>query len=170
MTENTAVADGLSEEDLSDLIQHTLANNGTLKDIRGLTAEHMEAVYSVAYNLYEQGKYEDAHDMFSFLGLYDHLEKKYWVGLGACRQMMKRYDGAIEAYSMASMLDVDNPEMPLHAAECHLALGNLEGAESGAFAARHWANERGGFDEVRDRAEVLLKHIEASKAAEGETP
>ena len=130
----------------------------------------MEAVYTLAFNMYDQAKYEDAHGLFTFLGLYDHLEKKYWIGLAACRHMLKRYEAAIDAYSMAALFDVDNPEIPLHAAECYLALGNLDGAYSGAFAARHWAERRSGFDAVRDRADIILKHIKDKRSSEEAAP
>jgi len=143
-----------------DLMQSILDNHGTLGDIKGLGADHQEAIYAVAHQLYEQEKYQDAHALFSFLCLYNHLTEKFWYGLGACRHMMKNYKGAIDAYSMAAMLDMENPDYPLFAAECHLALGNLTEAENGAFAAALWAKERG--DQTRRlRAEALTSVIAA---------
>jgi len=164
MSDTASAPDAVSTEEISELIQRTLENHGTMKQIRGLTDTHMATVYALAYNLYQQERYQESHDLFTFLCLYDHLEKKYWIGLAACRQLLKRYAAAIDAFSMAAMLDVENPELPLHAAECHLALGNLEGAESGAFAARHWSEGRTGFDALRDRAALLLERVGKAKA------
>lgn len=162
MTTATATA---GTDELAALIQSALENHGTMKEVRGLTQDHMEAIYTLAYTLYQQERYQEAHDLFTFLCLYDHLETKYWNGLAACRQMRKDYGAAIDAYTMAAMLDVENPELPLRAAECHLALGNLEGAESGAFAALYWIGDKGGYDAVRDRATLMAERVEAAKAA-----
>ena len=157
-------AEGLPEEALS-LFETALDNFYTLKDIRGLTTEQMEGIYALAYNLYDQSLYEEAHNIFTFLCLYDHLETKYWLALGACRQMLKRYQAAIDAFSMAALLDEENPAVPLHAAECYLALDNLDGAEQGAEAARWLAEKHSGHDAVSDRAGVILNYLQDKKAS-----
>lgn len=102
----------------------TILAGGTLKDIKGISSDELEAVYAIAYNLYKTGKLDDADTLFKFLTTYDHMNQKYWFGLGAVRQAMKKFDAACSAYSYASLLDIRDPRPKYHAATCHLATGD----------------------------------------------
>ena len=102
----------------------------TIKELKGLTNDEMEAVYSLAFNFYRTGKFDDAEKLFNFLALFDHLNAKYWMGVGAVRQVKKDYVNAVQAYGYASFLDLKNPKPQLHAAECFLALGDKRNAAS----------------------------------------
>lgn len=154
-----------TQQEIQSLVDDFFEKGGTFKDIKGLSDETMEAVYGVAFNLYSHGKYEDAEKIFRFLGFFDHLNKKYFMGLGACRQMLKKYQEAIESYTFASMLDADDPLPPLHAGECHLATGNLEAAESGFYAAVNWATKP-EHAKVKDRASGLLELVRSARKGE----
>ena len=145
-----------------------LKNGATLRDFHGLTDKQMEAFYSVAYNLYQSGKFEDSHQIFKLLCFYDHLELKYWMGLGACRQMTQNYDGAVQAYAQAAMLDIENPQVPLHAADCFLAMGRMEEADSALTAALHFSEGKPQYAAVRNRAEVMQQLLNKDSGSEGE--
>ncbi|MBQ9368646.1 MAG: SycD/LcrH family type III secretion system chaperone, partial [Victivallales bacterium] len=93
-----------------------------------------EAVYSLGYSFYTTGRYADAEKVFRFLVLFDHLEKKYWTGLGAVYQVQKRYGEAITAYGYASFLDLENPKPQYLAAECFAAMGDKDNALSALAA------------------------------------
>ncbi|HEB77286.1 MAG TPA: CesD/SycD/LcrH family type III secretion system chaperone [Methylothermaceae bacterium] len=153
-------------EEAAALIQEILENGGTLGDLKGFTPEEMEAVYSLAYNLHQQGRFEEAEKLFQFLCFYEHLDKRFWMGLGACRQQLKQYQGAIDAYSVLGMLDMENPYPPLHAADCYAALGDVEKAESALEAAIHWSGDKPEYAEVKNRAELLLRAIKTHEEAE----
>ncbi len=116
----------------------------------------MEVVYAAAYNYFQSGKYAEAEPIFAFLCFNDLFEKKFWLGLGACRQMLGQYDEAVQAYGMAAVLDVEDPDVHLHAADCLLAKGDLEGADSALSAASHWAGDNPTFAATRSRAETIL--------------
>lgn len=106
----------------------------TMRELKGITKAEMEAVYSVGFNMYRTGRYDDAEKIFRFLVLFDHLEPKYWLGVGAVQQVRKDYKGAIASYGYASFLDLANPKPQLHAAECFLALGDKVNAASSLMA------------------------------------
>ncbi|MBK8896534.1 MAG: SycD/LcrH family type III secretion system chaperone [Candidatus Competibacteraceae bacterium] len=165
VTQKAEQAIGFGTEELGKVVDALLATGGTLGAIRGLDHQDFEAIYSVGYSLYNQGKYADAEHLFKFLCFYDHLEKKNWMGLGSSRQMCKDFDGAIQAYSYMALLDVANPYPPLHAGDCYLALGKLEEAESGFFAAVHWAGDKPEYKAARSRAEVLLQAVKTKREA-----
>jgi type III secretion system low calcium response chaperone LcrH/SycD len=120
----------LGEAELTELspIQkkalEVIGSGGTLADVRGLSAEEIETIYSIGFNLYNQAKYALAEPMFQFACFYSHLEPRYWMALGNCRQMAKNYQAAIDAYGMGYMIDVDDPWPPIQAAICYLGLSD----------------------------------------------
>ena len=130
-----------------------------LKDFAGVTDDEMEALYAVALQEFDAGKFEDAENRFLLLCRLDHYSGRFWLGLGATRQMMKRYQDAINAYALAGVHDGENPVPGLRAAECYLALGDLENALSGAKAAIHWSEGKPEFAAFNDRAQALLESI-----------
>ena len=87
-------------------------------------------MYSLAFNYYRTGKFDEAEKLFNFLALFDHLNPKFWMGVGAVRQVKKDFSGAVQAYGYASFLDLSNPKPQLHAAECFLAMGDKRNAAS----------------------------------------
>ncbi|HSI86704.1 MAG: SycD/LcrH family type III secretion system chaperone [Candidatus Methylacidiphilales bacterium] len=145
---------------LTDLLDGFLKNSATLKDVRGLTNENMEAVYSVGYSLYTNGKFEDSEKIFQFLCLFDHLERKYWLGLGGSRQMLKQYDRAVEAYAYAALLDISDPTAASRAADCHIALGKLTEAESSLTAAVEFSRGKPEHEKIFERSSALLELVQ----------
>ncbi len=105
-------------------------NGSTIKELKGISNNELEAVYSLAFNYYRTGKFDEAEKLFNFLALFDHLNQKYWIGVGAVRQVKKDFSGAVQAYGYASFLDLANPKPQLHAAECFLAMGDKRNAAS----------------------------------------
>jgi type III secretion system low calcium response chaperone LcrH/SycD len=103
-----------------------LGAGGMMKDIRGLSGEEIETVYSIGFTLYNQGKYAQAEPMFQFACFYAHLEPRYWMALGNCRQMLKKYQPAIDSYGFAFLIDIEDPWPPIQTAICYLAMGNKE--------------------------------------------
>lgn len=125
----------LTPEILEKTVKEVLSGKKTLKDIRGLKNEEMEACYTAAYNFYNHGKFLEALNIFTLLCTFDNLTPKYWLGLGATRQMLKDFSGAVEAYSLSALLDYTNPKAPFHAADCLLALKEYDKAKMALEAA-----------------------------------
>jgi type III secretion system low calcium response chaperone LcrH/SycD len=146
-----------NQADLDEIVKSFIENAGTLKDIRGLADKDMEAIYAMGYLYYNNAKYEKALDVFRFLCFYDHLERRWWMGLAATWQMMKNFEDAIEAYRFAALLDVEDPTPHLHAADCFLAIGNTKDAESALMAVIHWAGEKPEHAAKKERAQALLQ-------------
>ncbi|EXJ15656.1 SycD/LcrH family type III secretion system chaperone [Imhoffiella purpurea] len=162
---------GVSDEDLARITTDFINNGKTMRELKGIAREELEAVYGIAYNSYAGGDYQKARKLFQFLCFFDHLERKYWLGLGGCRQMLEDYAPAIEAYTFAMLLDSSDPAPPFHAAECHIGLGDREAAISGLTAALEWSGDRPEqFRSLRARAEAMLAILEESgqSAAAGE--
>lgn len=150
------ITHGFSEEQMAKMLEDFVLNGRSIREIQGLTEEQMEAIYATAFTLYNGGRYEDAEKIFHCLCIFDHLGHRYWMGLGATRQMLKKYKDAVDAYSMAAVLDVHDPQASLHAAECHLALGNVEAAKSALTCTIQYA---GSNHAAKARAEALLSFL-----------
>lgn len=127
-----------TELDLQEAARKIIEAGATVKELKGITNEEMEAVYSLAFNFYRTGKYDDAEKIFNFLALFDHLNPKFWMGVGAVRQVKKNYEGAVQAYGYASFLDLHNPKPQFHAAECYLAMGDKRNAASALEALKEF--------------------------------
>lgn len=89
-----------------------------------LSHESLSALYSMAYQLYRNGKYADAKDFFRFLTIANTHDRRFWKGLGACYQMLKDYPAAIECYSVAAIQNPNDPYVHFYAAECSRHAGN----------------------------------------------
>jgi len=149
----------IDEEELGSMIDLFLNEGGTFQDLHGLSDKEMEAVYGIAYTLYESGKYEEALQVFQFLCFNNHYEKRYWVGLGATQQMRKAYEEALQAYAFAAVMDLDDPSIPLHAARCCMALERFKDAEKSLEAASALAEDKAEHADTKARADALLELV-----------
>ena len=137
----------------------------TFKDFARITDDEMEAAYSVAFNLVNQGQFEDAEKLLAWLAGLDQYEPKYLIGLGICRQQLGLFPGAIDAFVAAGVLEVANPIPALRAAECYLAIGRSDLARSGLLAAMHWSGDKAEHAAIRQRATALLEALDRRKEA-----
>jgi type III secretion system low calcium response chaperone LcrH/SycD len=155
----------ITDEQMKSLLDLFMTKGGTFKELKGFTDGEMEAIYAVGYNLLQNGKSDEAEKVFRFLCFFDHLEKKYWLGLGLCRKAQKNFAGAVDAFGLAGILDVKDPRAPMHAAECHIALGNKEAALSGLYAASEFSGDQEKFKPIKDRAQAMSKVLETAPLA-----
>lgn len=159
----------LSEAELDkkveDLGVKCLSDGVPLSAVSGYSQEEMDATHNIAYNLYQQGKYQEAKNLFAFLALYDHFEKHYWIGLGGCYQMLNDYDRALVAYTAATYMDPSDPTPAFHAGECYLAQedwDNVRKVVAGIQAIKNLEmNGDGEYDQIFQRAEALEQRIPA---------
>lgn len=93
-----------------------------------LSGRDLEILYASAYNLYEQGAYAKASELFTGLVLHDPFQTRFWKGLAASKQMQKEYKAALHAWGILALLEGHKPETHFHAAECYLSQGEKEDA------------------------------------------
>lgn len=141
-----------------------LMSGQTMEGAVGRSVKSQEAAYHLAYTFYTQAKYAEAMRIFAFLLTSNHADRRFHNGFAACLQMQGRHQDAMKYYGIASMLDLTDPEPPLHTAECHLALGNrAEARQSLDYAltqARAHAHHRGFVE----RIEALLSFLDRAEA------
>ncbi len=136
----------LNEQVLLEAAKKLVNDVTTVRDMKGISTGEMEAVYSLGYNFYNTGRYDEAEKIFKFLVLFDHMTPKYWIGMGAIQQVRKDYDAAVTSYGYASFLDLEDPKPQYLAAECFFAKGDKDNALSALEALKKFApkeTERG---------------------------
>lgn len=147
-----------------------LGKGRTLGPLLGNSRESQEALYTVAYRLYGQGKYESAERLFAFLLLNNHLDRRHYLGYAACAQMQRQHERALRYYSMAHVLDKTDPRPLMHMGECLIASGEFAKANTvlsfGLIQARHHAEHRAHVA----RLQALLASLERAQAATAKTP
>lgn len=146
-----------------DVMAKVLKEGYTLNQLRGITPDELEAIYSVGFNFYQTGKFAEAEKIFRFLVLLNHLDSKYWTALGAVLQVQKNFDKAIEAYGMATFLDIHNSKSQYFAAECHLLQGNAEKALSALTALETYATSSPTSQEFLAKGKALKAKIEGKQ-------
>ena len=145
---------------IAEAVKSMAMDGSTLKQLKGVSNEELEAVYSLAFGYYRTGKFENAQKLFEFLVLFDHLNAKYWFALGAVQQAQKNFQKAIASYGYSSFLDLENPKPQYHAAECFLALGDKANAASSIMALEQYAPKNTEVGrEYLAKAAVLRKTI-----------
>ena len=118
----------LTDQDIATILS-ALAEGATIGDVCNISNDQIEALYTLAYNLYTSGNFADAGTVFQALCLYKQNDQRFWMGLGGCRQALGEYQGAIDAYSMAGAVALLNePEPFLFGAQCYIRMGDKENA------------------------------------------
>ncbi|MFL9950529.1 SycD/LcrH family type III secretion system chaperone [Paraburkholderia agricolaris] len=141
---------------VKDVMQY-IADGHTPATLRGLSASDYEAAYSVGHQMYEQGSYEDALQIFGFLMTLDYLDRRFALAFGACLQMLGRYEAALKYYVLCVTLDPNDYTPALHMAECFLQLGRPGDARNGLRAIVADYERRGVADPLADRARAMLE-------------
>lgn len=103
-----------------------------------MSQEELQEVYALSYLLYRDRQYHQASLFFRLLVVAQPSEAKYWKGLGACLQMKKSYEEALNCYICSQMLHrhLPDPYLYVYAADCYFALQQVEEGLKALEAAR----------------------------------
>ncbi|WP_095051956.1 type III secretion system translocator chaperone SicA [Pseudomonas sp. Irchel s3b2] len=130
-----------------------------LKDVQGISDEHMNSLYAFAFQFYEQGRLDDAEKFFHFLCIYDFYNSHYWMGLAAVHQLKQSHQKAIDLYAIAFAQGKNDWRPMFYTGQCQLALGRVGKAR----LCFEYVIEQATEDDLRTQARVYLdtlSHIE----------
>lgn len=118
---------------------------GKANPLPKMTPEKVLEVYHIAYRLYRDQRYEEAVHFFRLLTIANPFDGRYWKGLGACLQMQKQYEEAINCYVCTQILNRHtlDPYLFVHAADCYFAVGKKEEGLKALNGAQWSAGEQG---------------------------
>ncbi|VHO02813.1 hypothetical protein [Candidatus Rhabdochlamydia sp. T3358] len=106
-----------------------LKNDKTnLKRFKNLPIEEKKEAYALGRVLYSSGEYMKASYLFTHLVIADPFIDCFWHGLASCKQLLKEYETAIEAWKAVCSLHPKDPLGYFHAAECYLSIENKKEA------------------------------------------
>lgn len=160
MNKKEAQAQVIDEKMLKEFVETFSLSPTTLKELKKISDEEMESIYAAGYSQYTHGRYKDAQVIFNMLTRLDMYTAKYWMGLGACRHMLKDYVKALETYMMAMIMDSKDPQIPFYAADCYIHLKEWEYAKSALVATLEICGEEKKHKNLRNQAQELLKGLE----------
>jgi type III secretion system low calcium response chaperone LcrH/SycD len=164
-TADVVKRDGLTDEQIQRITEDILRGKKTLQEVKGLSDDDVEAIYSVGHSLYLAARYGEARPVFNWLVLLNPYKGKYWLGLAACQQVMKDYKAALTAYALAAMTSAPRDPVPhFHAGECSLALNNPADAAKAFAMAVGFGKGRPRYDKLARKAEALLELIKKGDA------
>lgn len=155
--------ENVSEDEVIGLLEQIMEGETTLAEIKGLSADALELLYSIAHQFYTAGNYERASQFFQNLMLLNHWDVRYTFGLAACMQAQKQYEEALNVYSALYFMDSKNPDIFLNAGICRLALGDKVEAEDAFIMAKEMSRDKKEFKETFTRASGLLEHVQEAK-------
>lgn len=114
------------ESDLSDDVKALIAGlkeGQTMAQMLGISRDELEVIYTVGFNLLNNGDLEKAKDVFTQLVMLDGIEAKYQYCLGYVFQQQGDYATAAKMYVNFLALDATNAEGYMRLGECLLASG-----------------------------------------------
>ena len=149
-----------------DLWQMYLARGGTIKDLRKLDPDQMEAMYTLGYNRFDVGLFQNALKVFRYLALLDHCNPRYFLGIGLCLYKLGHYAEAIPSLSYAERLDKKDPRPSLCMTECFISLKNRRLAKKSLVEAVKRLKSSGGWKYERKQA-CQLKHYLVEQTGRG---
>lgn len=145
------------------LLKKELAEGKTAQELMEFSNETMAKFYAGAYRLFEHRKYVDAGNAFLFLVTLNPYNHDYWLGLGMSTQMNGDFEGAIDAYEMAAICQLNNPIPYFYLAKCLFAVHDRESALQAIDLAIEYAGDDVQYSSLKQQAVIakslLKKHI-----------
>jgi type III secretion system low calcium response chaperone LcrH/SycD len=105
-----------------DVLRKYIEEGKSLQDIIGYSNELMQKLYSAAYDIFQEGRYQESQDAFLFLTTLNPYVYAYWLGLAMSYQFLEEYEQAVLAYECASSVEPDRPFPYYYRAGCHYLL------------------------------------------------
>lgn len=133
-------------------LRDVLAKGVYPKDIVEFSEEAMAKSYKTALQFFQEGRFQDAGDAFLFLCYLDPSKYEYWLGLGMATQMNHNYEGAIDAYELAAICDINSPVPYFYLAKCLFAIHDHESSLQALELAIESAGDDEEFAELKEQA------------------
>jgi type III secretion system low calcium response chaperone LcrH/SycD len=135
---------------------------------KGLLVKHIlkfpdsviESMYSTAYNLYNLGQYEKAQKLFQQLIMLDYTDFRFSFSLAATMHMLKDYEAAIKYYMQCYILERKNPVPYYQSIDCHIQLGELEGAQFAIEQCIKICGKQKAFAPLKEQCKLLKKGLD----------
>ncbi len=112
----------------SEAVKQALDGGATPAAMLGLGHEHIDALYTQAYDLLQVGDIENARSVLTTLLQLEPTNERAVYAMAASHQLEGNMKRAAEIYAIFTALDATNPLGYLRVGECLLALGEVQNA------------------------------------------
>lgn len=150
----------LSQEKIAQIglkqSMQNFAEGKTIQETLGISDEHMQDFYDIALDYFDNKQYDEAADCFLFLIALNPLESNLWIRSGNAEQALHRYHEALQAYSMATFCDADDPFPHLYSAEVYIELKQFVKARQCLQICLRLIEENPRFIPLREMVNSLL--------------
>lgn len=155
------VNDPEQKKEMLEKLSELIYSEGIIpKNALQISDETMEDLYHIAYHLYNNGKLNEALDLFRHLMILDYSSYRFALGAAACSHRLKDYNTAILCYSLAMINDPTNPLPAFYGADCYLELENWEGVSYFCQVVIAIAADQPQFASLRERAQLLNESVQ----------
>lgn len=125
----------------------------------GLNDDFMQSLYSIAYQTFQSGKFNEALANFQVLSTFDPADPKFALGLALCYKEMKKYPRAIEQLIQCTTIDPEDPIPYWHLYECFDEINDPWAAGSFLGAVIYICDQKQTNVDLRKRAEIALQQV-----------
>lgn len=141
----------------------TLFAANTFQEFLGISNETLLWIYSIGYRFIEEKKGEEAYAIFHMLVSFNSLISDYWVALGFAQKLVKEEVDALNSFSMASLLNPENPISRYQSAKLYLNMNQLDDALA-EIEALEEIIESQNLTQLKDSTQTLKNQILMQKS------
>lgn len=129
------------------------------KEALGFSPELMEVIYQHGYNLFHNGKYQDALNIFKILRQLDITDTRYSYAVASCYHYLHQYLDAAENYNLTKYMDPFNPLPCFHLYDCYMQANYPISALQALQEALVLANKSDEYKELKKKIEIEQEHL-----------
>lgn len=132
-----------------------ILSGNTLQGKKALSNEDAKLLYSLGFSLYHSAEYSEANKVFQKLVYANPLDKNHWIAFASSLQMDNKFENSLTAWTMAALIDVEDPLPHYYAGECLLSLKHYDQAIDALKCAKSRLNNRPN-QEINKKVDALL--------------
>lgn len=110
--------DTCSEADIEEAVGAFMLGDITLAQLEGISADEIYAIADLGYDLFEEGKLEDAQKIFEGLNSYNPMDAYFHNVLGSISQKKQEWEQAVGYFNAASQLYSEDVSTWTNLGEC----------------------------------------------------
>lgn len=166
VNENMADATKDKKKEQAKLLSKVFEKGMSPREALGMTDAQFAELYSYAYYLFGQKKYNESKELFKFLSTLDPKNTDFFISIGVCYHQLKDYEGALTFYLMANGLNAEDPLPSFYAYDCYMNLKLALFAGLSLCDAIGRCGDLPKYAKLKQRAEFLLQTPQQTFAVE----
>lgn len=140
----------------------SLKKNLPLKDYYGLSEHALNLFYQAANYLFKNGSFQNCADTLFFLCHLDPENELFWLALGNVEYHSEHYEDALNAFSIAYLINEQDPRGLLYAAHSCEKLGEKERALGMVQGVLEICETDTGLREIRESAQQYIEELKVA--------